>query len=112
MSWLEQATFPNWIVDLGITKSECKREMSSKLPLRLYEFKVMPFRLTNAPATFQAAMNTIFAPLLRRCVLVFMDNILIYSKSLTEHLSHLQEVFQILDSNIFLLKRPKCVFAK
>jgi hypothetical protein len=78
----------------------------------LYEFKVMPFGLTNAPATFQAVMNTIFAPLLRKCVLVFMDDILVYSKSLQDHYGHLQQVFEILHTNQFLLKRSKCEFVQ
>jgi hypothetical protein len=78
----------------------------------LYEFTVMPFGLTNAPATFQAAMNTIFASLLRKCVLVFMDDILVYSRTLEDHILHLQQVFDILHCNKFLLKRFKCVFAE
>jgi hypothetical protein len=72
----------------------------------------MPFGLTNAPATFQEIMNTVFAPLLRKHVLVFMDDILIYSKTLDNHKQHLQEVFQILRDNKFYIKRSKCSFAQ
>ena len=72
----------------------------------------MPFGLTNAPATFQALMNTIFKPLLRKCVLVFVDDILIYSPTLDAHLEHLQEVFNILQQHQFFLKRSKCSFAQ
>jgi hypothetical protein len=78
----------------------------------LYEFMVMPFGLTNAPATFQSLMNLIFAALLRRGVLVFMDDILIYSKTLEEHVHLLHQVFQILEKHQFFIKRSKCLFAQ
>ena len=55
----------------------------------LYEFRVMHFGLTNAPASFQSVMNQVFAHLLRKSVLVFMDNILVYSTSLADHYTHL-----------------------
>lgn len=78
----------------------------------LYEFRVMPFGLTNALATFQAAMNTIFVPLLMKSVLVFMDDILVYNKTMDDHLVHLQQVLQILQENSFLLKKSKCMFGQ
>lgn len=78
----------------------------------LYEFKVMPFGLTNAPATFQAAMNELFAHLLRHCVLIFMDDILIYSPDWQTHLDHLTQVFTILQDNQLYVKLSKCSFAQ
>ena len=77
-----------------------------------YEFHVMPFGLMSAPATFQSAMNTIFAHVIRKFVLVFVDDILIYSKSLADHARHLNHVFQLLEANKLYLKRSKCTFAQ
>ncbi|XP_047946872.1 uncharacterized protein LOC125193165 [Salvia hispanica] len=75
-----------------------------------FEFLVMPFGLTNAPSTFQSAMNTIFRPLLRLFVIVFFDDILVYSPTLESHVRHLHEVLMILKANFFLVKLSKCTF--
>jgi hypothetical protein len=72
----------------------------------------MPFRLTNAPATFQCLMNSVFAPYIKKFVLVFMDDILIYSWSLQEHVQHLRVVLQTLMSHKLFLKYSKCAFAQ
>jgi len=56
----------------------------------------MPFGLAGAPATFLGAMNTTLQPLLRKCVVVFFDDILVYSRSLADHILDLKQVLQLL----------------
>ena len=64
-----------------------------------YEFLVVPFGLTNAPAAFMALMNGVFRPYLDKFVIVFIDDILVYSKSKQEHQQHLTAVLQTLREN-------------
>ncbi|KAL0388980.1 UNVERIFIED_CONTAM: Retrovirus-related Pol polyprotein from transposon [Sesamum calycinum] len=75
-----------------------------------FEFLVMPFGLSNALSMFQAVMNDIFRSLLRSFVLVFFDDILVYSKDWPSHLLHLCQVLQVLSDHCLFAKLPKCLF--
>lgn len=77
-----------------------------------YEFKVMSFGLTGAPATFLGAMNDTLSPVLRKFVLVFFDDILIYSPDKESHLQHIKIVLQLLADNKWQVKLSKCSFAQ
>ena len=76
-----------------------------------FEFLVMPFGLSNAPATFQGLINYIFRHVLRSFVLVFFDDILVYSKTKTNHWHHLAAVLDILRAHQLFTKISKCAFA-
>jgi hypothetical protein len=75
-----------------------------------YKFRVMCFGLTGVPHSFQKAMNSSLAPLLRKCVLVFLDDILVYGTSYQEHISHLDQVFRLLQQNQWKVKLVMCSF--
>jgi hypothetical protein len=77
-----------------------------------FQFRVMPFGLTNAPATFQCIMNSVFAPFLRKFVIVFLDDILVYNPSWQDHLKHLELVLQQLREAQFFAKQSKCSFGQ
>ena len=75
-----------------------------------YEFLVMPFGLTNAPAAFMDLMNRVFQPYLDQFVVIFIDDILIYSKSQEDHEKHLRIVLQTLRDKQLYAKLKKCEF--
>ena len=77
-----------------------------------FEFNVVPFGLTNAPASFSNMMLRVLDPVLDKCVVVYLDDILIYSRSKEEHLSHLRSVLSILRKNGLYAKLSKCSFMK
>ena len=70
----------------------------------------MPFGLTNIPSTFQGLMNSIFKPLLRKFVLVFFDDILIYSKYWEDHVQHVDRMLQLLEAQHLYVKPSTCFF--
>ena len=77
-----------------------------------FEFLVLPFGLTNAPGTFMHLMHQIFRPFLDKFALVFLDDILIYSKSLEEHEQHVRRVLEVLRREKLYAKESKCELFK
>lgn len=77
---------------------------------RHYEYLVMPFGLVNSPSVFQSFINDVFRDMVNRWVIVYIDDILIYSNSLTEHITHVRAVLQWLLSHQQYAKAEKCEF--
>ena len=89
---------------------ECVPLTAFRGPDIFYEWLVMPFGLCNAPAYFVDLVNRVFRDVLNKFVLVFIDDILIFSKSTAEHEQHLREVLEILRRNVLKAKFSKCIF--
>ncbi|KAK3548377.1 hypothetical protein QTP70_011697 [Hemibagrus guttatus] len=79
-------------------------------PTGHYEYLVMPYGLVNAPSIFQDFMHEVLREFLHRSVLVYIDNILIYSRSMADHQRHVVEVLHCLRTYHLFLKAEKCVF--
>jgi hypothetical protein len=75
-----------------------------------YEFNRMPFGLTNAPATFQRLMNNLLQPVIHKFALVYLDDVIIYSKTIDEHIKHIQCVLNLLREGGLKIKLSKCLF--
>ena len=92
---------------IGLAEEEIERT-AFNTPFGHYEWTVLPFGLTNAPATFQSAMNEVLRPLLNKCALVYLDDIMVYSKTEEEHYEHLRQVLQLLEKNHLYANKEKC----
>lgn len=77
---------------------------------RLFEWMVTPFRLCNSPITFMRVMNDLFRPFLDHFVLVYLNNILVYSMNWDEHVCHVKKVLNIMKNEKLYLKLSKCEF--
>lgn len=96
---------PKWCSNLDFISSN-PIELNRCLPMEgYYKFLAMPFGLTNAPAKFQATMNVLFKHFLSKFVIIFLNDILVFSKKLEDNHSHLQQVFECLASNALFIKQ-------
>ena len=77
-----------------------------------FEFTVVGFGLTGAPGTFQGTKNLDLSPVVRKCAVCFFDDILIFSKTLKDHIPHLTQVLKILEEKQWKVKLSKCDFAQ
>lgn len=90
------------------------REDTHKIAFRTheghYKFLFMPFGLTSTPSSFRSLMNSVFKPLLRKLVLVFVYDILIYIRSMFAHVDHVKDIFELMKHYQLYAKMTKCAF--
>jgi hypothetical protein len=85
---------------------------SFKTKQGLFEWLVMPFGLTNAPTTFMWVMNDLFRPFIDEFVIVYLDDILIFSRTREEHVQHVRKILSTLQREKLFVKLSKCEFGK
>ena len=117
---MDELTGASWFSKLDLWASYHQIRMSAAEEFKTvfqthssyFEYNFMPFGLAGAPATFLGAMQATLQLVLRRCALVFFDDILIYSKNITDHVEDLTEVLTLLQKDNWYIKRSKCSFAQ
>ena len=83
-----------------------------RTPMGLYQFRVLSFGLTNAPSIFQHVMNDVFRPFIGQFVMIYLDDILVYSRTMETHLEHLKAIFRRLRQRKLYVKLSKCCFGR